>query len=861
MNATFFKKKESTDYKIYSVSFFIALAFMMLLFRIFQYAPFGNNTLACMDARWQYLDFFAYLKDVVQGKNSILYSLTNTLGGTGLGVFSYYLASPLNFIVIFFEKKELHSFFDLLVALKIALAAAFMAFFLGNRFKLHAHILICLSLAYAFSQYNIAQSSNVMWLDGVYLLPLILLGVYRCMHEDRISLLSVTVALSILFNWYTAGINCIFSVIWFCIEFFLNQNSLSIKVFLKKFFRYSYAMLTGVLLSSILFLPSVALLREGAGSGFDWNLFNFSFKGNILSVIKNFAVGSISKPGEVSLYCGSVALIGALCICGKQNLEKKQRNVLVALLIITVLLFYWQPLIFTFSLFKSVGSYWFRYSYIGIFALIFIAAFFYQTAEGSIFFSKKSRFFLSFFVCIFVLLNLILPNNNKQLIYHVAATVFFLGIFFMFLSNAANASEANHTKWLSIALVLLTLFELGINTKLLMDRYHSNDIEKFKNYEINTEAQIEGIKNLDKGYYRISQTSARNKYPNGLTASYNEPIAFNYPSISSYTSCPNYRQMKFLEHLGYRAENNHKITIVNTSIIGADSLLGVKYIISSYPIRGLEAVNQFKKVGTKKVFLNRFSFPLVFVVNGKIKDNCNNNDFEKLNPFEYQNRLFTILCGSEANIYKPIKYSRRVQGKDVEYTVSVPQGNYSLYGNLPWRKNLDAVVYKNKRKLTSYSRWLSPSVFYIPFDQKERTVNIKLKTQNGIDIKDEQFYALDLDLLKHVSSVVSSRQVADLRIDRSNISCTADGKEGDNLFLSVPYHKGWTVTINGKVVLPELLGDCLMILPLEKGANRIQMHYRVPHIIEGCFLTICGLICLLSYSKIMNVLTYRLKFM
>lgn len=853
MNDTFFKEDGCTHYKIYAISFFIALSFMMLLFGMFQYAPFGNNSLACMDAHWQYLDFFAYLKDVIQGNNSVFYSLTNTLGGTGLGVYSYYLASPLNLLVVFFEKKELHSFFDLLVALKIALAAASMAFFLENRFTLHSHILLCLSLAYAFSQYNIAQSSNVMWLDGVYLLPLILLGVYRCIREDKISLLSVTVALSILFNWYSAGINCMFSVIWFFIEIFLNQDALTIRVFIKKALRYSYAMLTGVLLSAVLFLPSVALLREGAGSGFDWNLFSFKFKGNILSVIKNFVVGSTSKPGGVSLYCGSVALIGALCIFGKQNLEKKHWNVLRVLLLITVLLFYWQPLIFSFSLFKSVGSYWFRYSYTGIFTLIFIAAYFYQTADGSVFFPKKSRFFLSLFVCIFVLVNLILPDNNKQLIFHVVATVVFLGVFFVTLSKASNASETKHMKWFSMALVLLTLFELGFNTKLLMARYHSHDIEKFKNYEMNTEAQIDGIKNLDKGSYRISQTSARNKYPNGLTASYNESIAFNYPSITSYTSCPDNRQLKFLEHLGYRTETNQKIKIVNTSILGADSLLGVKYILSDYPVRGLKALNQLKKGGTKKIYLNEFAFPLAFVVNGNSKDNYNNNNVEKLNPFEYQNRLFTTIYGSEANIYKPIKYLRKLQGKDVEYTVLVPQGNYGLYGNLPWRKDMDAVVYKNKTKLTSYSRWLSPSVFYIPSDQKERTVNIKLKTKNGVNIKEEQFYALDLDLLKHVSRVVSSRQVTDLKIDRTTISCTTDGKEGDRLFLSVPYHKGWTVTINGKVVLPELLGNCLMVLPLEKGANRIQMHYRVPYIVEGCILTLLGFACLLGYSKIFNV--------
>ena len=90
------------------------------------------------------------------------------------------------------------------------------------------------------------------------------------------------------------------------------------------------------------------------------------------------------------------------------------------------------------------------------------------------------------------------------------------------------------------------------------------------------------------------------------------------PAISSPADN---KQMEFLEHLGYRTEKNHKIKIVNTSILGADSLLGVKYILSDYPVRGLEAINQFKKGGTKKVYLNKSAFPLAFVVNGDLKEN------------------------------------------------------------------------------------------------------------------------------------------------------------------------------------------------------------------------------------------------
>ena len=115
--------------------FFTSTLILMILFTIYHYAPFGNNSLATMDANIQYIDFFAYLKDVLAGKNNISYSFGKTLGGTNAAVFSYYLASPLNLLVIFFSKSNLHSFFDILVAIKCGIAAVTMHIFLRERFS------------------------------------------------------------------------------------------------------------------------------------------------------------------------------------------------------------------------------------------------------------------------------------------------------------------------------------------------------------------------------------------------------------------------------------------------------------------------------------------------------------------------------------------------------------------------------------------------------------------------------------------------------------------------------------------------------------------------------------------------------
>ena len=219
-------QKKSASILIYITAFFSVFLLLWLFFYLNSYAPFGENSMACNDANIQYLDFFAYFKDVLAGRNDIGYTFSKELGGTNIGTFSYYLASPFNFLVIFFPKTELHVFFDFLISIKLGTAAVTCAFFFRHRFseKLQPKYIVLLSVAYAFMQYNITQCSNIMWLDGVYMLPLILLGVYKLLAINNLRFLSITVGLAIIFNWYSAGVDCLFAIIWLFFEMFFVNN-------------------------------------------------------------------------------------------------------------------------------------------------------------------------------------------------------------------------------------------------------------------------------------------------------------------------------------------------------------------------------------------------------------------------------------------------------------------------------------------------------------------------------------------------------------------------------------------------------------------------------------------------------------
>lgn len=863
-------KKQNRYLCIYS--FTITLLMLLILFWHYGYAPFGDNSMASHDASIQYLDFYSYFKDILSGKNSITYTFTKTLGGNGIGIFSYYLASPFMLLSVFFKKSQLHSFFDILVILKLSLASFTFCWFLISRFRkylsdsadlVRSFCIVVLSVSYGLCQYSIAQSNNLMWLDGVYMLPLILLGVYQLLYSGHIWKLTVPVALSILFNWYTGGINCIFSGIWLLLELclYLVSSDFSKKALrscLRSIAYYLAAMITGVLCSCALFLPTVSAMRNSNRGALDFStLFNFSFTGNFSTILSNYVLGSVSTKGEVSLFCGTFAITGLIAFFISKKVSARLKTVLAGFAVLSVMLLYWEPFYTVFSLFKSVSSYWYRYSYITIFGLLFIAAFFYI-----IFLEKESPFILIRSSAVFAFLLLLLRHSAKQdqALQQTGATVliafFTAAAFSVFV--AFTRQQLNPYRWIAFgAASVLVLGTAAYNTRLLMDEYHVSGVAAYKLYYQNTRKQISDIQKNDPGLYRISQTTTQKMFPSNTTANYDESFGFNYRSISGYTSSPDDNQRDFLQHIGYtRCGENMNIT--TGSVLGADSLLGVKYVLSPYKINGLEEVTSIDNDLDKKIYQNPYALPMGLIyTDSQVKNNVSDTD----NPFEYQNYLYSLLYGEKVSVYEPLRFTRTSEGnskkhKHQTYSVDLKYGNYAFYGNIPWDARMDkAMLSVGDKYETRYSWWLAPSVFYIPADRNESHTTVSIKSEKGYHIHPdaEQFYGLNLDTLSQVTRKIASSQPEELTIENGHVHAVCNAvSDNQRLYLSVPYDKGWRVYLNGKKASYDLIDNCMYSIPLEKGKNTIEMKYVCPMLHAGIAVSVFGILLTITVTLLEN---------
>ena len=118
-----------------------------------EYVPFGINTPAVTAAKLQYLDLFAYDRDVLTGQNSAVYTISNTLGGGAAAIWAYYLASPFNLLVLLFPKDQMNLFLEVLITAKLSAASASFSWFIGRRFndKVSRDLTLLLSVAYGGS--------------------------------------------------------------------------------------------------------------------------------------------------------------------------------------------------------------------------------------------------------------------------------------------------------------------------------------------------------------------------------------------------------------------------------------------------------------------------------------------------------------------------------------------------------------------------------------------------------------------------------------------------------------------------------------------------------------------------------------
>ncbi len=829
------------------VAFITTFIIIAVLYIILKMAPFGTNALSDADARIQYIDYFSYLKQILSGDGNIVYSFNKGLGSNIWAVIAYYLLSPFNLLVVFFNQENLNAFYDLLVIIKLSLCSGTMAFYLDQRFekRLPSLVIILLSISFGLMQYNLEQSKNIMWLDSIFLLPLLLLGIYKIEKNKGCTFFIITAAIAFMSNWYMSFIAVMFATIWATWEYIDEwmDNGLKAQAFILYECKIILSVLLAMGLSSVVLIPAFSAMASGR-AGIDWQFLNFHYSGDKKALLQGLMMGTISQEGKVSLFVGSFSLIGAASYFVFPGISRRRKIWALLWIIFPIVVFYWKPLFFLFSLLKNANSYWYRYSFVAIFPIIFLAARYFSQFNQIEDLHKKRWLILLCIPCFFLILEFIRPLQSFP---YVIASAFIYIIITGILYYQKRHGWKVSLRHGGIILFIIVCSELTFNAGHIMHIYYNSWVNQYHNYVVQAQTQIKNIQHRDSGLYRVNQVHPFLTGANNITANYNEPLAYGYKGISSYTSSPDNIQLTFMDKMGYRKGSVNLSVMVN-SVIGTDTLLGVKYILSPIPINGLEIVPEINSYNREYTYYNKYALPMAFVVN-----NNNLNLIYDGNPFIYQNKLYSALIGYEVHIYKNIPFvSRKINEKHIKYILKTDNlPTTMIYGNIPTKEDIEGNLTLDSKFKQGYSRWLAPSVFYISHKNgmRNHTVDFQLKKDINKIKNNVQFYYVDLNALETVTAKLKSNPARIHAFRNGYVEMDVNATNNQTLFTSIPFDKGWKIYVNGENVKPILIADCLMGIKLQEGTNKITMRYSLPGLIPGISISCISLILYLYLVK------------
>lgn len=219
--------------------------------------PFGNSSVLTSDMNNQYVEYYGALNRVVHGHGSLLFSWQADQGMNFYPVFAYYLTSPFGVIPALVSDSRLPDAILVMTALKLATGAGCMALFL-RRFRAGVpHVVSAVfATGYALMAWSLVYALNVMWLDALYLIPLVLIGIERLLERRQVFPLALALAATFVVSFYTGGMIALFAVLYWLARFAGLRADAGLREFGREAVRFGIAGLIGAAVSAVFTLPT-----------------------------------------------------------------------------------------------------------------------------------------------------------------------------------------------------------------------------------------------------------------------------------------------------------------------------------------------------------------------------------------------------------------------------------------------------------------------------------------------------------------------------------------------------------------------------------------------------------------------------
>jgi len=559
----------------YFIGTILTIILCLIYLAIAKIGPFGENSVLKSDLYKQYAEFLAYYKDVLTGKGSLFMSWNMGMGNNFYTTFAYYLVSPLNLLVVFFSKENINTFVIIATLLKLILIYNSMIAFLEYRFKNKSKSAILFALAYTFSTYTIQYLFHIMWLDAIYMLPLMCIGVEKYLKDSKISTFIIISALNMLFNYYLGFITILFSGIYFIVRL-IEQENITLKSKIIKFAVFVIGCMISFGISMILFLPS--FMQVKGTMKLQNRLVEIHKKEflNYFNIIFNNHNQELEQQSGL-IFSSTLTLILLPLYFTNKNISKKSK-ILSALLIIFMALPVISPILNKiWHGMTTPNCFYYRYAFCLIFYINMIA---YQEYINREKISKKSLLIETVVFLLILLGEIILINHgtwqNKNVQINsviISSIVVISTIILLFLQKSDKIRNKISKHIIKSITIVIFVIDIGIS----MNSYNTTNPDNY--FTLKSVHNYDNVINsilppeTDRHQERIIFNPDDN--------SFNLSMKYDYSSIDYFTSSRNRTTLRNMYSLGYNVQRETALWITSDSGDWFNySLAGVKYIIT-----------------------------------------------------------------------------------------------------------------------------------------------------------------------------------------------------------------------------------------------------------------------------------------
>ncbi len=890
---TEFKNRIVNGKKSYLFLAFLAPALLMLVsYFIFGVYPFGTKSVLVLDLNAQYVYFFGALRRALHGDASLIYSFSRALGGEFLGIFAYYLSSPLSWIVAVFPENMMLDALLVLFVTKCGLCGLTLAFYLDrHRIGTKASRII-FGILYALCGYAVVYQHNTMWIDCMYLLPLIALGIEDLISKRKYMLFTVSLGVAIFSSFYIGFMMCIFCFIYYFYAYacVARNESGEKSHFIKSLARMALFSAIAIGLAACIILPTYYSLEFGKNT-FSNPTFKFEARFDFLDLVSRLfmnAYDTVRPDGLPIIYCGTLTMIMLPLFFMAKKVPLRQKvgtGVLIGIFVIS------------FSI-DAIDKFWhgmqapnwlnYRYSFMLVFILIIAAAKAF----------REIRHFTSgqitgtigaWFIILMVSQKNVEFYTEDKIIIDRTLLCFYVAAIMIAIYAAALALYKNkaYRKAATSVLAIFICFEMighcvSSMYYLMDDVVYTTRTSYFDNKN-KFEDAADYILEHDDGFYRFDKTKH---------SLINTPMMLGIRGFTNSTSTLNRSTIDFLKYMGISSKSHWSKYYGGTPTF--DSFLAVKYIIATTDydvpdgyIHHYDTYDDTDNIETS-VYENPYALSVAYAVNEKIKDlhlaypkdydeAIEAGEYEEFTayytPMSRMNEMMGAMLGldeavpmyvaipdvtnSDVNItYKPVsenhsKYSPTdsSQPSSLQYNFKAASDGI-IYMYIPTDYPREASVLVNGVDKGSVLANETDRVISLGSFKKDEEINVKLTLKDTVFyIRDDEplFWYLDTEVYEESFAALGENEFVISEWSDTRFEGTINIPAGrTTVFTSIPYDANWRVWVDGEEVEVYENLDALVAFDVAVGEHEVIIKYVPKQLNTGLCITAISLTALLA---------------